>query len=137
MKVDMIFIRYKIINKLYRLIEEHVIMGLFVNYAKFMRIFVSFLLSKLMWLRSYFVRWIDLQNVSSTNTKYKTSLCWGWYFRGFIRWCPETESNRRHGDFQSPALPTELSGQRRLLNHIAPILSTNFLIKMSIFKIFF
>src|SRR5690606_24452898 len=25
---------------------------------------------------------------------------------------PETESNRRHGDFQSPALPTELSGQR-------------------------
>ena len=26
-------------------------------------------------------------------------------------WCPETESNRRHGDFQSPALPTELSGQ--------------------------
>ena len=26
--------------------------------------------------------------------------------------CPETESNRRHGDFQSPALPTELSGQR-------------------------
>ena len=26
-------------------------------------------------------------------------------------WCPETESNHRHGDFQSPALPTELSGQ--------------------------
>ncbi len=26
-------------------------------------------------------------------------------------WCPETESNRRHGDFQSPALPTELPGQ--------------------------
>ncbi|GBH14492.1 hypothetical protein KPSA3_00382 [Pseudomonas syringae pv. actinidiae] len=32
------------------------------------------------------------------------------------RWCPETESNRRHGDFQSPALPTELSGQRGALN---------------------
>lgn len=31
-------------------------------------------------------------------------------------WCPETESNRRHGDFQSPALPTELSGQRGALN---------------------
>ena len=29
---------------------------------------------------------------------------------------PETESNRRHGDFQSPALPTELSGRRRALN---------------------
>ena len=28
-----------------------------------------------------------------------------------IRWWPETESNRRHGDFQSPALPTELSGR--------------------------
>jgi hypothetical protein len=24
-------------------------------------------------------------------------------------WWLETESNRRHGDFQSPALPTELS----------------------------
>ena len=27
-----------------------------------------------------------------------------------IKWCPEAESNHRHGDFQSPALPTELSG---------------------------
>ena len=27
------------------------------------------------------------------------------------KWCPEAESNHRHGDFQSPALPTELSGQ--------------------------
>jgi hypothetical protein len=26
-------------------------------------------------------------------------------------WCPGTESNCRHGDFQSPALPTELPGQ--------------------------
>ena len=25
-------------------------------------------------------------------------------------WCPGTESNCRHGDFQSPALPTELPG---------------------------
>ena len=37
-----------------------------------------------------------------------------WGFSVF--WCPETESNRRHGDFQSPALPTELSGQRGALN---------------------
>src|SRR5690242_11155540 len=30
----------------------------------------------------------------------------------FLRgWWPGTESNRRHGDFQSPALPTELPGQ--------------------------
>ena len=27
-----------------------------------------------------------------------------------IKWWPEVESNHRHGDFQSPALPTELSG---------------------------
>ena len=27
------------------------------------------------------------------------------------KWCPEAELNHRHGDFQSPALPTELSGQ--------------------------
>ena len=26
------------------------------------------------------------------------------------QWCPKAESNHRHGDFQSPALPTELSG---------------------------
>ena len=26
-----------------------------------------------------------------------------------FKWWRETESNRRHGDFQSPALPTELS----------------------------
>ena len=25
-------------------------------------------------------------------------------------WCPEPESNQRHEDFQSSALPTELSG---------------------------
>ena len=29
----------------------------------------------------------------------------------YNKWCPEAESNHRHGDFQSPALPTELSGQ--------------------------
>ena len=27
----------------------------------------------------------------------------------YNKWCPEAESNHRHGDFQSPALPTELS----------------------------
>src|SRR5688572_27448198 len=29
--------------------------------------------------------------------------------------CPGPESNQRHGDFQSPALPTELPGRRRIL----------------------
>ena len=33
-------------------------------------------------------------------------------------WCPDSESNQGHGDFQSPALPTELSGQRGALNPI-------------------
>ncbi len=33
-------------------------------------------------------------------------------------WCPDSESNQGHGDFQSPALPTELSGQRAALNRI-------------------
>ena len=28
------------------------------------------------------------------------------------KWWPEAESNRRHADFQSAALPTELSGPR-------------------------
>ena len=28
-----------------------------------------------------------------------------------LLWCPEPESNQRHEDFQSSALPTELSGQ--------------------------
>ncbi len=28
-----------------------------------------------------------------------------------LAWCPEVESNHRHKDFQSFALPTELSGQ--------------------------
>ncbi len=30
----------------------------------------------------------------------------------FRWWCPGTESNCRHEDFQSSALPTELPGQR-------------------------
>ncbi len=29
------------------------------------------------------------------------------------KWCPEPESNQRHEDFQSSALPTELSGHMR------------------------
>lgn len=30
-------------------------------------------------------------------------------------WCPGTESNRRHRDFQSLALPTELPGRNYIL----------------------
>ena len=38
-------------------------------------------------------------------------------------WCPEAESNHRHGDFQSPALPTELSGQMVGLAGLEPATS--------------
>ncbi len=40
------------------------------------------------------------------------------------KWCPDSESNQGHGDFQSPALPTELSGQRGALNLICFLPST-------------
>ena len=34
-------------------------------------------------------------------------------YRGIkMGWCPEVESNHRHEDFQSSALPTELSGHK-------------------------
>ena len=36
------------------------------------------------------------------------------------KWCLRAESNHRHGDFQSPALPTEL--QRRFLQRLFSIL---------------
>ncbi len=42
-------------------------------------------------------------------------------------WCPNSESNQGHGDFQSPALPTELFGQRGALNLIHAVSSTLFL----------
>ena len=34
----------------------------------------------------------------------------------FVYWCPKVESNHRHKDFQSFALPTELSGQNLFLD---------------------
>ncbi|MDF2868253.1 MAG: hypothetical protein K0S11_1723 [Gammaproteobacteria bacterium] len=44
-----------------------------------------------------------------------------------VRWWPETESNCRHEDFQSSALPTELSGQpSRLLNLLLAFKSSIF-----------
>ena len=30
-----------------------------------------------------------------------------------IKWCPGADSNHRHADFQSAALPTELPGQSK------------------------
>ncbi len=37
-------------------------------------------------------------------------------YKGFM-WWPGTELNRRHGDFQSPALPTELPGLHTITNY--------------------
>ncbi len=38
------------------------------------------------------------------------------YLQGILKeWCPELESNQRHKDFQSFALPTELSGQFEII----------------------
>ena len=49
-------------------------------------------------------------------------------------WCPEAESNHRHGDFQSPALPTELSGQHVLFYRMI-FLSQIFFTKKSCFGV--
>ena len=35
------------------------------------------------------------------------------------KWWPRAESNHRHGDFQSPALPTELLGRRMSVPTVA------------------
>ena len=39
-------------------------------------------------------------------------------------WCPGPESNQRHVDFQSTALPTELSGQVATRNGLEPSTSS-------------
>ena len=44
--------------------------------------------------------------------------------KGGVMWWPEAGSNCRHTDFQSVALPTELSGHiclKRALNHVTHI----------------
>ena len=33
------------------------------------------------------------------------------YCLHWVKWCPGADSNHRHADFQSAALPTELPGQ--------------------------
>jgi hypothetical protein len=43
------------------------------------------------------------------------------YIRRF-KWCPEADLNHRHADFQSAALPTELSGHPRLSSSL-PVVS--------------
>ena len=43
--------------------------------------------------------------------------------RPYEYWCPDSESNQGHGDFQSPALPTELSRQMVGLAGLEPATS--------------
>ena len=55
------------------------------------------------------------------------------HFRLIINcWCPEAESNHRHEDFQSSALPTELSGQIFDRSFETTIIIYNIILKLSI-----
>ncbi len=40
-----------------------------------------------------------------------------------FKWCPGAESNHRHEDFQSTALPTELPGQEKGLQREGRVLN--------------
>ena len=69
-----------------------------------------------------------LSGVRSNHLSYRSKLGRGrrtrtlgiWFWRptfyqlNYTPWCPEPESNQRHEDFQSSALPTELSGQNKI-----------------------
>ena len=66
--------------------------------------------------------------------KIKYSLDFYWNEKRENKWCPEAESNHRHGDFQSPALPTELSGQHVLFYRMI-FLSQIFFTKKSCFGV--
>ena len=54
------------------------------------------------------------------------SACFNWF-----EWCPGTESNRRHEDFQSSALPTELPGRKKGIYTIYGIVMSNFFLPSS------
>jgi hypothetical protein len=58
------------------------------------------------------VHWAHLAKVPVSTDSGKHKKRTRFLRSGFLEtWWPGTESNRRHGDFQSPALPTELPGQ--------------------------
>jgi hypothetical protein len=51
------------------------------------------------------------------------------------KWCPEPESNQRHADFQSAALPTELSGRALMWRGGYPSAESPVLIEARLFLV--
>ena len=73
-----------------------------------------------------------LANVNKQNTNNKKRSLYIISKRNIKKRCPETESNRRHEDFQSSALPTELSGHIVISNN-----SRNYTVKLIYCQEFF
>ncbi len=72
-------------------------------------------------------RWRRIIERSSMKSPFRQKQKPAFWAGSLNEWCPDSESNQGHGDFQSPALPTELSGQRGALNPIRFASSTKFL----------
>ena len=73
-----------------------------------------------------------LANVKKQNTNNKKKKSLYYIQKKYKKRCPETESNRRHEDFQSSALPTELSGHIVISNN-----SKNYTVKLIYCQEFF
>ena len=81
---------------------------------------------------------VALYQMSYTCAAAKTYLCPpNAFYAGFLNrcpadtrgirrdlWCLRPESNQRHGDFQSPALPTELQRHMATVNGLEPSTSS-------------
>ena len=72
-----------------------------------------------------------LANINKQNTNIKKKSLY-YFQKKYKKRCPETESNRRHEDFQSSALPTELSGHIVISNN-----SRNYTVKLIYCQEFF
>ena len=86
-----------------KLIIKHLIMKSNINFSKIKKTDLSLLL----------LYGGDDQNRTGDRDFADLGLT-AWRRRHIFLWCPEAESNHRHEDFQSSALPTELSGPRDL-----------------------
>ena len=56
----------------------------------------------------FFDLWIIITQCNQIKSPVQLRNCYGTLPKNI--WCPDSELNQGHGDFQSPALPTELSG---------------------------